>query len=88
MSNNGQEQRTRPRSFRIDDILATSTETKTVTSSVEASIARNADNDGAPVSRSFPVNVLPLSFGVETLLSPRPAADLPAARYGKTVFEY
>ncbi|XP_020902625.1 H2.0-like homeobox protein [Exaiptasia diaphana] len=84
MSNNDQEERSRPRSFRIDDILASPTEKKSTATSVASSMTRS--NDDGPIttnSLSSPVSVLPLSFGVDTLLSPRhPHTDhLSAARY-------
>lgn len=86
MSNNEQEERSRPRSFRIDDILATSTEKKSVATSVTSTLTRSSDDGAISTTDSLspPVSVLPLSFGVDTLLSPRhPHADLSAARYGK-----
>ncbi|KAK3745539.1 hypothetical protein QZH41_012457 [Actinostola sp. cb2023] len=87
MNQNGQEERTRPRSFRIDDILAPSTETKAASSGVSTTTRSNIDGaaaiySAARSSLSSPVSVLPLTFGVESLLSPRPSAGYAASRYG------
>ena len=88
MSNNGQEERSRPRSFRIDDILATTTTTNTETRPVTTSSAVTTEaryDASTSTPRNLPVNVLPLRFGVDALLSSRPMTDLSssAARYGE-----
>lgn len=80
------EDRPRPRSFRIDDILAP-TETKTSTGTTPT-ITSSSSSDSAASSSVTSSSlrtacVVPLNFGVDSLLS-RTRSDMSPNRYGKS----
>lgn len=84
--NDRPEDRPRPRSFRIDDILA-STETK-APSSTTPTISSSSDGASSSVTSSSLRSpcVVPLNFGVDSLLS-RNSTDLSTNRYGKPYYQ-